>query len=256
MITRIALMVLLLLAFSMGGALAEGPTLAVLPSKESVDAGELITVDIFVDSQVGVYAAQYELVFDPAVFEVFSQSAGDFLKSDGQSAQVVANSYNNTEGRATYGETRVGTSTGITGKGILATMLIKVRDDAKQGAYEISFVRDNTVLGDITATAIPNVSLVPATIVVNAASQPESTSVGGETSSVGISSQPKPSPTETPTATPKATETPVETQKVQTTPSAPVKLPSPPETPIEVPAPSVLLAILALFVSFLMARRV
>ncbi|HIH70161.1 cohesin domain-containing protein [Methermicoccus shengliensis] len=266
--TRRVLIALLLVVLALGCALAQQTaTLAVLPSKESVDAGELITVEISVDSQRDVYAAQYELVFDPAVFEVLSQSSGEFLKSDGQSTQVVANSYNNTEGHATYGETRVGTSTGVAGRGVLATMALKVRDDAKSGEYEISFVEDNTILADPTPAPIPSITLVSATITVNGIPQVESTptSTRRESSSIGVAPQapqpnpsapqPNPSPTETPMATPEGTETSVESQDVQTPPPAPVGLPKLPQTSLEVPAPSVLLVMLALLASFLMARR-
>jgi len=249
--TRRALIALLLVVLALGCALAQQTaTLAVLPSKESADAGDLITVEISVDSQREVYAAQYELMFDPAVFEVLSQSSGEFLKSDGQSTQVVANSYNNTEGHATYGETRVGTSTGVARRGVLAIIVLKVRDDARSGEYELSFVEDNTILADPTAAPIPNITLVSATILVNGTPQVESTptSTRRESSSIGVAPQPNPSapqpnpsPTETPMATPEGTETSVESQDVQ--------------TPPPVPAPPVLLAMLALLASFLMARR-
>lgn len=239
----------LFLVLAMGSALAQQDVvLSVVPSAESVNAGELVYVEISVDSSVNVYAAQYFLGFDTSAFEVFSQEQGEYLSSDGSSTSVIANAYDNTKGYVTYGETRTGTTTGVSEKGVLATITLKVKDDAPTGDYVLHLY--DVVVADPTASPIQNVSTVPATVHVNgtAAAQPQSTAA--------ISKATTPAqtvPTETTTSAPTGTETP--SKPAQTTTEQTSK-PSPtPVLPPKTFAPSAVLTALALLGAALIIKR-
>jgi len=246
-VRRLAVAVLLLV-IAMGSTLAQQDvTLSVLPSAESVDAGDMVYVEISVDSQVDVYAAQYFLGFDTSAFEAFSQEQGEYLSSDGSSTSTIANSYDNTEGYTTYGETRVSTTTGVSGNGILSTITLKVKDNAPTGDY-VLYLYD-VVLADPGAEQIESVGTVSGEVYVNGTEQPQTQQ--SPTSWESPSSQA--TPTETPTSTAVGTETPeptkISSESSQTSTSSSSALPE------STPAPTAVLAVLALLGAFFITRR-
>jgi len=248
-VRRLAVAVLLLV-IAMGSTLAQQDvTLSVLPSAESVDAGGLVYVEISVDSQVEVYAAQYSLRFDTSAFEAFSQEQGEYLSSDGNSPTVLINRYNNINGTVEYGEFRKDTSTGISGSGVLSTITLRVKDDAPSGDYEL-YLYDVVLAGIPNAEQIENVGTVSGEVYVNGTEEQPQTQ---QSPTSGEISATQATPTETPTSTAVGAGTPEPTRTAsessQTSASSSSALPK------STPAPTAVLAVLALLGAFLITRR-
>ncbi|MHC1583771.1 MAG: cohesin domain-containing protein, partial [Methanosarcinales archaeon] len=132
-------------------ACATGPTVTV--DSRDVSLGETFTLDVRVDPcGAEVYGAQYTLTFDPAILQVVSQTAGDFLTQDGASSIEVVNTINNTLGKLEYGETRMGVENGVSGAGTLARVTFEAA-----GTGSTSLTLSNVLLSDPSAQPIAGV---------------------------------------------------------------------------------------------------
>ncbi|OFV68502.1 MAG: protein containing APHP [Candidatus Syntrophoarchaeum caldarius] len=153
---------------------AAGPTVTV--DSLDVSPGETFTIDITVDPQgEEIYGAQYDLYFDPAVLQVVSQTAGDFLTQDGASSIEVVNTINNTLGKLEYGETRMGVENGVTGTGVLATIEFEA---VETGSTNLTL--SNVLLSDPSAQPIAGVVLNNGVVnVVSGTPTPTPTPTGG-----------------------------------------------------------------------------
>ncbi len=143
------LLILLLLALvSPVGAVVDSSCSIVLePNAKYVYPGDTFTVTISIDPQsVEVYGLQYEVVFDPNIFEALSQSQGSFLSSDGQHTYMVPKTYPE-KGVVLYAESRYGVKTGVSAPGVASTIQFKVNDTiSSYGIKEI--LLDNVLIVD------------------------------------------------------------------------------------------------------------
>ena len=132
-----------------------GPIVSVDPPDLNGLKGETLTVNITIDPQgEEIYGAQYDLYFDPAVLQVVSQTGGDFLSQDGANTIEVANTFNNTAGKLEYGETRIGTSSGVSGAGVLARITFNLTNC---GSSDLAL--SNVILANTSAQPIPGLRL-------------------------------------------------------------------------------------------------
>ena len=132
---------------------ATGPSVTV--DSRDVSLGERFTLDVRVDPcGAEVYGAQYTLTFDPAILQVVSQTAGDFLTQDGASSIEVVNTINNTLGKLEYGETRMGVENGVTVAGTLARVTFEA---VRTGSTSLTL--SNVLLSDPSAQPIAGVVL-------------------------------------------------------------------------------------------------
>lgn len=135
-------------------AASAAPVLSIEPAYIEVLPGDSFTLDIMVDPDgTEVYGAQYELYFDNTLLNVLEQKNVSFLSQDG--AETIAMpKYNNTIGKAEYGETRIGVTNGVLTKGILSSITFKA---LKSGICELN--PSDVVLGNVSAVAIPDVQI-------------------------------------------------------------------------------------------------
>ncbi|OFV68501.1 MAG: secreted protein containing Cellulosome anchoring protein, cohesin region domain protein [Candidatus Syntrophoarchaeum caldarius] len=137
-----------------------GPIVSVDPPDLNGLKGETFTVNITIDPQgEAIYGAQYDLYFDPAVLQVVSQTKGDFLTQDGASSIEIVNTFNNTIGRLEYSETRIGTSDGVTGAGVLAMITFNLTNC---GSSDLTL--SNVILANTSAQPISGVRLNNSTV--------------------------------------------------------------------------------------------
>ena len=125
MIERITVsnLTLLLLIVFCQNAMAAESSVSVSPQTMTAPVGEVFTIDIIVDSAGGdVYGAQYELYFDNTILNATSQTQGTFLSQDGESTNVFVNTIDNTISKIVYSEARMGSSAGVTGSDVLASI--------------------------------------------------------------------------------------------------------------------------------------
>jgi len=113
--------------------LAADPVISV--SQQPIDAGlsDTFTAEVTVDPAGGeIYAAQYDLRFDPSILRAIGQMQGNFLSQGGVETHNVVNTINNTTGKIEYGETILGDPEivgGATEPGVLASINFEVIGD-------------------------------------------------------------------------------------------------------------------------------
>ncbi|RLF47878.1 MAG: hypothetical protein DRN20_05370, partial [Thermoplasmata archaeon] len=96
-------------------------SISVEPEEIIVQPQDQFDVNITLDTHgYDVYAVQYTLKYDPSVLRSESQVSGDFLSHDGNKTIVVVNKIDHATGTIEYAETRIGTDTGVTGRGTVA----------------------------------------------------------------------------------------------------------------------------------------
>ena len=105
-------------------ASAQAVEVRIEPEYQTVLKGENFTVDIIVypEGSDEVFAGQYDLYFNNTLLNATSQTQGPFLSQDGASTYLIVNKFNNTLGKAEYGEVRTGVTSGVTISGVLATI--------------------------------------------------------------------------------------------------------------------------------------
>ncbi|RLG71248.1 MAG: hypothetical protein DRO11_04860, partial [Methanobacteriota archaeon] len=118
--------------------------ISVEPEPVTVYLHDQFEVNISVDPQGNpVYSVQYDLSFNASVLHAWWQNEGDFLKQGGASTNIYANTIDNTNGKITFGATRVGDVGGATEPGTLAVIGFTA---IKQGASS------NLTLSNVIAT--------------------------------------------------------------------------------------------------------
>ena len=120
-------------------ASAQAAQISVEPAYQEVSQGDNITIDVVVyPEESGIYGASYTLYFNNTVLNATSQTRGPFLTQDGKDSNVWWNEIDNTTGKVEYAESRMGTLVGVTGSGVLATIIFEVIGDEGISALDIS----------------------------------------------------------------------------------------------------------------------
>jgi hypothetical protein len=114
---------------------AADPAMTVSEQPTDIAIGETFVAEVTVDpAGTEIYAAEYDLHFDPTILEAIEQTQGTFL-SHGDVETILApisDEINNSKGMVQYAETRVGdpeTVGGATESGILASVTFEVIGD-------------------------------------------------------------------------------------------------------------------------------
>lgn len=147
--------IILVAASSASAVNEDAVNVNVVPIILQISPGEEYTVDITISSENQVvYGSQYDLIFDSAKVEAKSQVQRTFLNHDGANSLVTVNTLDNHAGKISYAETRMGTSEGVTGSGVLASVTFKAISNSEES---INFVLQNVVLADNAAQEIKDV---------------------------------------------------------------------------------------------------
>jgi hypothetical protein len=143
-------------------AAADSPVFGTSGTAEPVAVGASLAVDFTIAGIVDLYAWQFSLLFDPAVLQVSSVTAGSFLSSAGPTI-FSPGTIDNVAGRIGFVlETQQGPGAGVGGSGVLAQVGFAV---VGLGASPLSsanvvfldgFLQDIPVTVDFgTVTAVP-----------------------------------------------------------------------------------------------------
>jgi parallel beta-helix repeat protein len=129
------------------------PLVYVSPDYQKASVGSNFTVTIEVNPLGNyVYAASYNLSFDPTRLEALSQTKGPFLTRDGASSNIILNNIDNTNGILSYAETRVGTLSGTNIADTMTTLKFRV----KSGSGNTSLAITQAELTDPSPALIPS----------------------------------------------------------------------------------------------------
>lgn len=129
-----------------------------LVGPSEVSPGEQIRIGVEVTLDEPLYAAQFALVFDETRLSPGSIEKGTFLSRDARTVVIV----NETgTGSARFGETRVGTDTGVNGTGTLATVSFTVGESATGGEVSLGLrnVKLATPAAEIIETTTENTTV-------------------------------------------------------------------------------------------------
>ncbi|MFC6939553.1 cohesin domain-containing protein [Salinirubellus sp. GCM10025818] len=163
--SRIALLALLLcclglVAGAVGGQSGAADTTArvELGGPATATPGETVTIRVNVTTTRPLYAAQFGLAFDETALTPTAVNRGSFLSGDARSV-LIAN--DTRPGTASYGETRVGTDTGVNGNGTLATVSVEVAEAAagESVALELRDVKLVTPETEAVTTSTGNLTI-------------------------------------------------------------------------------------------------
>ena len=194
------ILTILLVCSSLVAIAAADPTMGVSEQPAGIVMGETFTAEVTVDpAGAEIYAAQYDLRFDPTILEAIEQTQGTFLSQGGVETIVasIPDEINNTIGKIQYAETRANdpvTVGGATESGLLASVTFKVIGDG------------------ISTLTLSNVEYVKPDDLIKPTSEPPTDGNGGDSDDGGSShstsdgssgdiSVTTPTPSETPPTT-------------------------------------------------------
>ncbi|OYT62137.1 hypothetical protein B6U67_04805, partial [Methanosarcinales archaeon ex4484_138] len=161
-----AKLLMALIAMACVTSIAAGSSVTV--DSRDVSPGDTFTIDVTIDPQVKeIYGAQYDLTFNQSILQVISQTKGNFLSQDGETSVEIVNKFNNTIGKLEYGETRMGADGGVTGAGVLASIIFEA---VSEGSTDLEI--SNVILSDPSAKPISGVVLNDGIVNVGGSSQP------------------------------------------------------------------------------------
>jgi uncharacterized protein YhbP (UPF0306 family) len=98
--------------------------LEILPAEVTILSNQTFTVTITAKNAVDLYGASFDFVFDKDKLKVLKIKEGDFLKQATVSTSFLHKIYNE-QGKVVIGTTRLGSITGVSGTGTLATIILK-----------------------------------------------------------------------------------------------------------------------------------
>ena len=99
--------------------------LSISPSSLTQQKDKEFIINVNIESQEKIYAAEFELSFNSQVLEVLEVVKGNFLGKDGADTYEVIKEDN---GKITFASTRFGIQTGVSGEGNLAEIKFKAKD--------------------------------------------------------------------------------------------------------------------------------
>lgn len=126
--------VLVSLGAPTGVAVADAPVTVGVDGPETAAPGERISLNVTTTAETPVYGVQFELALSTATTGKVEQ--GEFLSRDASSVVLVREF---ADSSVSYGETRTGTGTGVTGEGTLARVELTVPESTDDDQLGISF---------------------------------------------------------------------------------------------------------------------
>ncbi len=123
---------------------AQAVNIDAVPTSLKIQENQEYIVNITINAEgQEVFAAQYDLIFDPDSLEAEKQMQGAFLNQNGANTLVMVNTLDNHAGKISYAETRMGTPDGATGSGILASVKFRAKNSLEE---PVSILLQNVVL--------------------------------------------------------------------------------------------------------------
>ena len=158
--------------FGVSRSVTASPILSIDPQSLHVELGQTFSINIDARNITDLYAYQLDLTFNPAVINVVSLNAGNFLGNAG-STYFVPGVINNVTGLLSANvESLVGSIPGATGTGVLETIVF---DTVGQGQSQLNI--QNQILLDSSLNDIVSQSLNGVVFVDQGTSIPEPTSL-------------------------------------------------------------------------------
>jgi hypothetical protein len=109
------------------------PTISIQAPQQTTPQQEF-TVNILINApEDEIYAAQFDLTYNPDLLEAIKITQGDFLATDATTI-IGAKNIQHEKGVIQYGESRAAVKTGISGEGRLATITFKTKTNTQASA--------------------------------------------------------------------------------------------------------------------------
>lgn len=121
-----------------------------LTEPDSVMPGDRTTVAVQVDTTASVYGAEFNVRASSSDVRLTNLTQGNYLRQNGSSIVIVSRTNGST---GLYGETRVGTDSGVSGSGVLAEFDVTVPQSVTADAVDINLT--STKLVDPEAAPLP-----------------------------------------------------------------------------------------------------
>jgi hypothetical protein len=142
---------LFLTIVTVGLSSAQG-TISVVPSATSVAVGSTFTASIQASGVTDLYALQFDVSFNPALFSAVSATEGTFLPSGGTTFFVPGN-IDNVGGHVTFvADTLSGTIPGVNGSGTVAIVTFKAIAAGNAAISLANVIALNSTLATVSVT--------------------------------------------------------------------------------------------------------
>lgn len=117
----------LLLTFciiTFGAVSSHSATLKILPGTVTITSNQPFTMDITIEDVVDLYGIGLDIIFDTTTLKIVDVIEGDFLNHNGTKTSFQKH-IDDQQGRVIIGITRLGSITGVSGSGTVATIILK-----------------------------------------------------------------------------------------------------------------------------------
>jgi hypothetical protein len=128
----------------------ETTAIVTLTESDSVMPGDRTTVAVQVDTTASVYGAEFNVRASSSDVRLTNLTQGNYLRQNGSSIVIVSRTNGST---GLYGETRVGTDSGVSGSGVLAEFDVTVPQSVTADAVDINLT--STKFVDPEAAPLP-----------------------------------------------------------------------------------------------------
>jgi hypothetical protein len=134
-----------------------GTTVIPIPDNSTPGSGDTVCAQVNVTDVTDLYAASFDISYDPLVLDYTGTTEGSFLSQDTKPTSMQAAPLNNEEstGQIVVGVTRLGDVGGVSGSGNLATVCFNVTGS--------SCATSDIILGDASLEGPAQDSDIPAT---------------------------------------------------------------------------------------------
>ncbi|WP_135612643.1 PGF-pre-PGF domain-containing protein [Methanococcoides sp. AM1] len=167
---------LVLLSFALISPVSAETVVGLSPDNQSVELGSEIIVDVYIDPDIPISGAQFDLYFDGSVLDVISVSEGDLFSNTGATF-FSEGTIDNTGGSIIYAHGVLFGKDEVTSPGILATIVFNTK-----GSGQSNLQMGNVVVSNSSGTAVP-ISVENAVVSISGTS-----SSGGSTDGAGSGS--------------------------------------------------------------------
>ena len=153
-------LVVLSLSVGVSPVMADSTVVRFNPSPANVAIGQVVTVNVQIDSVTGLAGAEVNISYNPALLEVQDAdpnkagvqiAPGSFLKPD----FVAQNAADNAQGKISFAVTQVAPTQPVNGSGVLATISFKGKADGTS-ALTFNVVNLSTSGGTAIGRAVQN----------------------------------------------------------------------------------------------------
>ncbi|MDD4237580.1 MAG: cohesin domain-containing protein [Desulfotomaculaceae bacterium] len=137
----------------------DGPGISILSTEEVVAPGLEFKVKVFIENVEDLYAASFDIKYDPERLTAVKVEEGAFAVGT-----PLVNMIDPVEGLVSYGQTKIGAVSGVSGEGVFAWVTFKA--NTAEAITQLNFQPTGDMFFDSTGAPMENVAMSGASVYV------------------------------------------------------------------------------------------